>query len=115
MIRFPLLRRFFLALVIVLVALAAFGIGRLSGQGSHTGGVSIEYDPNLLSGSSTAPAAVIQAAAPAQSGQVSASSKGTKYYYANCKSTVSAANKITFSSASEAERAGYTLAANCHK
>lgn len=125
-VRFPLLRRFYLALVVILVALLAFGIGRLSGQGSRTEGVSIEYDPSLLVGSSNPSAAAqaiptgnsaaaIQASAPAQTGQVTASSKGTKYYYSTCKSTVSAANKITFTSASDAEKAGYTLAANCHK
>ncbi len=46
---------------------------------------------------------------------VVASSKGTKYHYLNCPGAkqISEANKITFTSAKEAEAAGYTRAANC--
>jgi len=116
-VKFPLVKRFFLSLVIILVALLAFGLGRLSGQGVHSG-VSIDYDPNFLEASSTperAQTAQTSAVIEATVGQVTASSKGTKYYYSTCKNTISAANKITFTSASEAEKAGYTLAANCHK
>lgn len=48
-------------------------------------------------------------------GQVVASKSGTKYYFSHCSgaSRISDANKIWFTSAVAAERAGYTLAANC--
>jgi hypothetical protein len=109
-------------MIIVLVTLLAFGLGRLSGQGSRAG-VSINYAPDELKsasmdaqGSSASQVSAVGASLPtATLESVSASSKGTKYYYANCKNTISAANKIIFTSAAEAEKAGYTLAANCHR
>jgi hypothetical protein len=121
--------RVFLALVILLVGLLGFGVGKLS-QSSTRPPVKIEYDPNIISAMSGTKdsASVINATqattsipipanttTEAQSGSVYASSKGTKYYYPNCKSAVSAANKVTFTSASLAEKAGYTLASGCHK
>ncbi|MBX4189652.1 hypothetical protein KW785_03640 [Candidatus Parcubacteria bacterium] len=111
------LKRFFLSLVVVLVALLAFGLGRLSGQG-RVSGVEIKFDQSLLEGDNTATAL---SSVPSVSkevlhtGQVFASSKGTRYYYEGCKSTVSEKNKVFFESASMAEKAGYTLAANCHQ
>lgn len=47
------------------------------------------------------------------SGEVTASSKGTRYYYPGCSNTISAKNKISFATASMAEAAGYSLAATC--
>lgn len=45
--------------------------------------------------------------------QIRASSRGTKYYFPWCSSTFNEENTVYFSSASEAEAAGYTLANNC--
>lgn len=42
-----------------------------------------------------------------------ASSRGTKYYFYNCKSTIKESNKIYFESEVEAKSAGYTLAKAC--
>jgi len=57
------------------------------------------------------------ASAPLSMPQTSvvASKNGTKYYFSWCSgiSRISVANKVTFSSAKEAEKAGYTIAANC--
>lgn len=101
-VRFPSLRAYFLTILILLVALLAFGIGRLTaGRG---GGIDI-INPTVASAE---PAQTVAAV-----GSVYASSKGTKYYFTHCKSTVSDANKITFASAALAEAAGYTLATNC--
>ncbi|MDO8424290.1 MAG: hypothetical protein Q7S54_01620, partial [bacterium] len=44
--RFPLFRKLFLALVIILVAALSFGIGRLSVAGDREP-VRIEYDPEI--------------------------------------------------------------------
>jgi hypothetical protein len=115
-------RRLFLPIAVLLVGLLGYGLGRLSGAGEHPP-VKIEYDPNIISTLSAGTASTSAArpasaptspaaAAPAQ-GEVYASSKGTKYYYAGCKSSVSAANKVTFASAGMAEQAGYTLASGC--
>lgn len=104
------LKPFFLGFVIILVALLAFGIGRLSVAGGQGGGVKIEYDPSLVD---QQPATTTLQQPILNSASVFASSKGTKYYFPNCKSTISAANKVTFMSAAEAEKAGYSLATNC--
>ncbi|MDB5194102.1 MAG: hypothetical protein JWN50_116 [Parcubacteria group bacterium] len=113
-----LFRKVFLALVILLVAGLGFGVGRLS-AGEGRKGVEIRYDNGAiqaLSSSTSTPASVVQGKAlDSSSGSVYASSKGTKYYYTNCKSSVTAANKVTFAAASMAEAAGYTLATNCKK
>jgi len=42
-----------------------------------------------------------------------ASSRGSKYYYATCESSIKETNKIYFASVVEAEKAGYTLAKAC--
>ena len=111
-------RKLFLALVIILVALLSFGIGRLSAPGTGDG-VEIEYDPSLSSVDQSA--SVIKSAGgvtevdESSSGQVIASSNGRKYHYPHCSGAkqISEANKITFASALDAEASGYTLASNC--
>jgi hypothetical protein len=103
-------RRFFLTLVIILVAILSFGVGRLT-SAPRGQGIKIEMDPAIsssLSDEGTHPP-------PPSSATVYASSKGTKYYYAGCSglSRVSAANKISFATAHAAEVAGYGLASGC--
>jgi len=100
----PWLRRYFLSIVIFLVALLSFGVGRLTG--TERGGVTINYGgiDNLENEK-----------LPAESspGAVTASSQGTKYYFSHCGNNISERNKVTFATATLAESAGYTLAANC--
>ena len=110
-VHFSLVRRFFLILVIILVALFAFGIGRLSRTGDREP-IKIEYDQGLSQVSGISQTASVINSIPA--GGVFASSKGKKYYYPGCSNTISEANKITFSTSKEAESAGFTLASNCH-
>lgn len=110
-------RKVFLALVILLVATFSYGAGRLNG-GQANPGMTIRYDEGVipaLSGPGAARQSVPQEKTASSAGSVYASSKGTKYYYPNCKSTILEANKITFASALIAEKAGYTLATNCQK
>jgi hypothetical protein len=109
-VRFPHLRKYFLTLVILLVAALAFGIGRLTGEKGT--GVSINYNPTLLASPVVAVGPSPSPVAPS-AGQVYASSKGSRYYYMNCKSTIVEKNKVTFASAIMAESAGYTLATGC--
>ncbi len=45
--------------------------------------------------------------------KIYASSKGSKYYFPNCKSSIKEENKIYFNSEIEAENAGYSLAKTC--
>ena len=112
-----LLRRLFLSLVIILLVLLSFGIGRLTavGQGS---GIKIEYDQSLSGGRNQAANAL--SARPTSSKvitttEVVGSSKGNKYHYSHCPGAkqISEQNKIIFSSAETAEASGYILASNC--
>lgn len=109
--RFPLFRKLFLALVIVLVALLSFGIGRLTGGGKGEP-VRIEYDANL-SGSNQS-SSVINAVTNSREGIV-ASKNSDKYHYSYCPGAkqISEKNLVTFTSAESAEASGYTLASNC--
>ncbi len=43
-----------------------------------------------------------------------ASSKGSKYYLSNCKSSIKEENKIYFDSEKEAQNSGYTLSKSCN-
>lgn len=108
-VRFSPLRKLFLTLVIILVALLSFGIGRLSGEGNREP-VKILYDQTLVQG--VALDKTGDNSLSVKQG-VFASSKGKKYYYPGCSNTVSDANKVTFATAFMAESAGYTLASNC--
>ncbi|MBX4199050.1 hypothetical protein KW800_02120 [Candidatus Parcubacteria bacterium] len=121
-VRFPHIRTYFLTLLFIMVALLAFGIGRLTG--GERVGVTINTDSQEIIANDQTPKPKLVQETPlgsgslgidnsAQSASVYASSKGTRYYYMSCKSTVSEKNKVTFASAKEAETAGFTLAANC--
>lgn len=58
---------------------------------------------------------LVSGSSEAKIGLVVASKSGSKYHLPDCPGvkTILPANKITFSSPQEAERAGYTPAANC--
>lgn len=98
--------------VVVLVGIAAFGLGRLS----------------VIDPSSSQPAVAAQAATSTQisatdneaavvpaTGPYVASKSGSKYYLTSCASAgrISDANKVFFQSAAAAQAAGYAPAANC--
>jgi hypothetical protein len=117
--RHGLIDRFFLSLVIILVAMLSFGLGRLYTIGERAG-VVIEYDPSLLEsalveGGTSKNQHASSALGATREGSVVVSSKGTKYHYAHCSGAkqIKEENRIIFVSAAEAEQAGYSLAANC--
>ncbi len=111
--------KFFLSLVITLVALGSFGLGILYGTG--------ERGPvKIIEPSDTAEAEISnyqlnsanQTANTADSlntNQVVVSKNGSKYHYLYCPGAkqIKDENKIIFDSAEAAEQAGYTLAGNC--
>ena len=124
-VRFPLFRKLFLTLIIILVAILAFGIGQLSVVGKKEG-VRIEYDPEISSSqfptrlpdgqvSNQALISNENSLKIENSDQVVVSKNGSKYHYLHCSSAeqIKEENKITFATAQEAESAGYTLASNC--
>lgn len=116
-------REVYTAIIIILVGLASFGLGRLSNELDNRPAVKIYNEE--LSGQPSASLVETQTAAVANTasseestlsaGVVVASKNGTKYYFPWCGgvSRISAANKITFASRAEAEKAGYGPAANC--
>ena len=120
----------FITLLIILVGIGAFGLGRLSKIEALKQGISIEAPAavaNALNGQNQAlngdfkplnspSAETANQSNPAiESGQVVASKNGTKYHFPWCSGgkTISEANKIYFNSIEEARAAGYTPAANC--
>ncbi|MBI2086581.1 MAG: hypothetical protein HYT69_00155 [Candidatus Zambryskibacteria bacterium] len=108
--KFPLLRKLFLALIIILVAALSFGIGRLTVAGDREA-IKIEYDSSISNQASVSSALNnIE-----NSSSVVASKNGTKYHYSHCAGAkqIREENKIIFSSPEAAEASGYTLAANC--
>lgn len=115
-VRFPLIRKVFLALLIILIGVLSFGLGKLSNL-NQSGEIKIDYvdidnnqdTSNKIQTNLNSTNSQLQTT----NSSVTASSKGTRYYYSWCKSTVSDKNKVSFASAILAEKAGYTLAANC--
>jgi len=110
-----------MSLVVVLVGVGAFGLGRLSFLESSKDTFKI-YAPGpaaageavrVLASPSEAPTR--PAIDPNQPKNFVASKNGTKYYGAGCSgaSRIKAENQVWFGTIEDAEAAGYTLAANC--
>lgn len=104
--RFPLFRKLFLTLVIILVAVIAFGIGRLSVVGNREP-IKIEYNPEMTNAQGPM--------TNENSAFIVASKNSSKYHYAYCPGArqISEKNKLTFATPAAAEAAGYILASNC--
>jgi hypothetical protein len=122
-------------LILILVGLGSFELGRLSREAPV--GLKIEYpanfnegaliitpplETNVLKGLNTAAAAPVKttskqevkpASTPAKN--FFASSRGKKYYPVTCSAgkTIKLENRVYFTTALEAEKAGYTLSASC--
>ena len=118
---FPLLRKLFLSLVIILVASLSFGIGRLS-VSNRREPIKIEYDESISNQASISNAInIIENSLQTENSKIEnstsvvVSKNGSKYHYPHCSGAkqIKEENKITFDSPSAAEAAGYTLAANC--
>jgi len=112
-----------IVIIVILVGLGSFELGRLSKEGS-SGGVKIEYPNQGLQQGTNQAANVISAVLDVQSTTNSntstktffASSKGKKYYTISCSAgkTIKQENRIYFRTGEEAERAGYTLSSSCN-
>lgn len=98
----------FLAIVIVLVAMIGFGLGRLSKIRESKAPLSVESKTDFSESSKS----VFDYQ---NEGIVVASKNGTKYHYPWCSgaSTIKEENKVTFGSIEEARKAGYLPASNC--
>ncbi|MEK7088907.1 MAG: hypothetical protein AAB913_02135 [Patescibacteria group bacterium] len=99
-------------IIIVLVGLGSFELGRLS-KDNTTPGIKIEY-PNQE-------ANVIESTENSPNKQKStlknffASSKGNKYYSISCSAgkTIKEENRVYFTTSTEAQSAGYELSSSC--
>lgn len=102
-----------LPLILIVIGLCAFGLGRLSALKEAGPRLVINGAPEV---SSNAAAVGLVSQEEAQSGGVLVASKsGSKYYLPTCSgaSRIKEENKVWFVSAEEAEASGYEPAANC--
>jgi hypothetical protein len=107
-------------IIIILVGLSSFELGRLSkANNSNNNGIKIEYPANYevkTNLSQTNSNTSINTAKTTQtSGNYFASKRGKKYYPVGCSAgnTIKQENKIYFSTGAEAEKAGYELSGSC--
>lgn len=109
--------KYFVPIIIVLVAVIAFSLGRISGLEEKREPVKIISSDGEVKGASTnnLPQLENSENVSVASGVVVASKNGTKYHYPWCAGAkqISEKNKITFNSIEEARVAGYTPASNC--
>lgn len=112
---------FFIAIVIILVAFAGFGLGRLSSLEGKKIPVLIEQNSafpvtaNETESSFGTLTTKINTKSNLSEKSFVASKFGTKYYFPWCGgvSNIKETNKIWFSSETEAKKVGYTPATNC--
>lgn len=114
-------------IIIILIGLGSFGLGRLS-KNSSNNGIKVEYEgqeeANVL-GSMEAKngdlsdlsvnSNILQKSEKSTSGNFFASNRGSKYYSVSCSAgkTIKQENRVYFMTSSEAEKAGYELSSSC--
>mgnify|MGYP001558748553 CR=1 FL=1 len=121
--------KYFIPVIIVLIAIIAFSLGRISGlqnkrppvriiseNSGEVKGASIDgtFQTNSVSASANQ-SGQAQSSSETIAGAVVASKNGTKYHYPWCAGAkqISEKNLITFDSIESARTAGYTPASNC--
>ena len=100
----------FIILTIILAGTLGFGLGRLSKIEEGRPPIKI-YRPGEIKEETVSPLQNLQK----ESGQLVGSSNSRKYHYPWCPGArrIKEGNLIWFASKAEAEKAGYTAAANC--
>ncbi len=117
--RFNVREDVFIALAIILIGLAGFGLGKLSAREQSRGEVQIKPATFIATTTSVINNVPLSAAAliagENAKGMLVASKSGTKYHFPSCPgaSQIAEKNKIWFNSYAEAQKAGFTPAANC--
>jgi hypothetical protein len=115
-------------IIVILVGLGSFELGRLSKMNSDAG-IKIVPSPMIGSQVSNQSANVVSAViatpsptpkvttptTPAKVNYFFASNRGSKYYPMGCSAgkNIKQENRVYFTSASEAEKAGYELSSSC--
>ena len=103
--------RYFVPIVIILIAIIAFSLGRISGLQEKREPVRVLNNAGVNSNIS----GEVKGSSTSFSGAVVASKNGTKYHYPWCAGAkqISEKNKISFNSVEDARAAGYSPASNC--
>ena len=112
-----------IVIIVILVGLGSFELGRLSKENSSSG-VKIEYSNQaedqgasaVLSENSLQTATKISSTIQSSAGKnFFASSRGSKYYTISCSAgkTIKQENRVYFTTGEEAQQAGYALSSSC--
>ncbi|KKT20091.1 MAG: hypothetical protein UW02_C0001G0004 [Candidatus Nomurabacteria bacterium GW2011_GWB1_43_7] len=116
-----------IVLIIILVSLGSFELGRLSKEASSSG-IKIEYatqgqeqtpnQANAVSATENTNPAAVPSPTPKNSEEnyFFASNRGNKYYPAACSAgkNIKQENRVYFATREEAEKAGYELSSSCY-
>ncbi len=113
-----------IVIIVILVSLGSFELGRLSRSTESSSGIKIQYqeqttpagDANVVTAVksiSDAPK-ILKSSSPAEKSYF-ASNRGSKYYPVGCAAgkTLKLENRVYFKTSAEAEAAGYTLSSSC--
>jgi len=116
-------REVFTMLLLILVAVASFGLGRLSASNTAKGGIrlqepltgKLEGNTGVSDTTGVVPLGAAVGTMGTTQGKFVASKSGTKYHYPWCSGAkrIKEENKVWFNTVEEARKAGYTPAANC--
>ena len=107
-----------IVIIVILVGLSSFELGRLSKNNLNTG-VKIEY-PNQVENQQANTESISNFPQVIQNSNIAgktffASNRGSKYYSLGCSAgqTIKQENRVYFTNKEEAERAGYELSNSC--
>lgn len=106
----------YVVLIIILVGIASFGLGKISSYEKNKIPISIQKTQDiLLSAVSTNNSESKITETASNKGLIVASKSGTKYYYPWCSgvSRIKEENKVWFNTIEEARAKGLTPASNC--
>ncbi len=112
----------FIILIVILVGLGSFELGRLSKASNSSSGIKIDYPQGLNTASASAISGLDQAnstksalSAKPSGKAFFASNRGSKYYSVGCSAgkTIKEENRVYFGTSTEAVAAGYELSTSC--
>ncbi len=100
-------------IIIILVGLGSFGLGRISNSSNK--GIQVEYKGSELSSNALQALEFSEKTVNTEGRNFFGSSRGTKYYPANCGAgkSLKAENRVYFDTKEEAEKAGYEMSSSC--
>ena len=100
--------------IVIIVGLGSFGLGRLSTEPSNPSPQTVEADQVNTQGANVVSSK--QTPVNTTGKNFFASSRGKKYYPLNCAAgkSIKTENRVYFVTASDAEKAGYSLSASCN-